>query len=139
MQTRMEWFWQMKKSYNAPGQRVILQLGIKQLFQEKLDINISARYTEEYDFYSGNQIGTATGKGSRGQVGPYIKNFDWGPLGGFTVFDLNAGYKLNSMINLNMNLTNLFDVKQLEFVGSPPIGRLIMFELKVQVPNKKAQ
>ena len=67
----------------------------------------------------------------------YIKNFDGGPLGGFTIIDLSAGYKLNNMINLNMGITNLFNAKQLEFVGSPYIGRLISLELKVHVPNKK--
>jgi len=39
------------------------------------------------------------------------------------------------MINLNMGITNLLNAKQLEFVGSPYIGRLISFELKVHVPN----
>jgi len=58
-------------------------------------------------------------------------------LGGFTIIDLSAGYKLNNMINLNMGITNLFNANQLEFVGSPYIGRLISVELKVHVPNKK--
>ena len=49
--------------------------------------------------------------------------------------DFSAGYKLNQMIQLNMGITNLFDTEQIEFVGSPSIGRLIMFELKVHVPN----
>ena len=71
--------------------------------------------------------------GSR--VGPYIKNFDWGPLGGFTTIDLSAGYRPNQMIRLNMGITNLFNAKQLEFVGSPYIGRLISVELKIHVPN----
>ena len=90
-------------------------------------------------FFSQYQIGTKKGKGSRGQVGPYTKNFDWGPLGGFTVFDLNASYRINEMIVLNLNVTNLFNVQQREFVGSPPIGRLIMFEIKLHVPNSNKQ
>lgn len=126
-----------ERSYNAPKQRMIVQLAIKQLYQKKIDINIAARYTEEFNFYSGNQIGTKEGQGSRGQVGPYSKNFDWGPLGGFTVFDLNSSYMLNEMIALNLNITNLFNVRQREFVGSPSIGRLIMVELKVHLPNRK--
>jgi iron complex outermembrane receptor protein len=104
---------------------------------------------QQYDFYSGVQIGTEAGQGKRGIVyggiGPngqpryYPKNFDWGPLGGFTTIDLSAGYKINQMVQLNMGITNLFDTDQIEFVGSPSIGRLIMFELKVHVPNKKDQ
>ena len=126
-----------EKSYNAPKQRMIVQLGIKRLYQKKIDLNISVRYTEQYDFYSGNQIGTKEGEGSRGQVGPYTKNFDWGPLGGFAVFDLNSSYKINEMVVLNLNVTNLFNVQQREFVGSPPIGRLIMLELKIHMPKIK--
>jgi hypothetical protein len=57
------------------------------------------RFTEQYDFYSGNQIGNAAGEGNRGIVyrgnlPPILKNFDWRPLGGFAIIDLNAGYKL---------------------------------------------
>ena len=65
------------------------------------------------------------------------KNFDWGPLGGFTTFDFSARYKINEMISAGMNITNLFDTEQREYAGSSLIGRLIMFELKVHVPNKK--
>ena len=93
-------------------------------------------------FYSGNQISTAAGEGKRGYVqGPnsvrYLKNFDWGALGGYTIIDLGAGYRINPMMSVGMNLTNLFDTKQREFAGSPTIGRLIVFELKLHVPNKK--
>jgi len=33
-----------------------------------------------------------------------------------------------------MGVTNFFNTKQIEFVGSPSIGRLISVELKVHVP-----
>lgn len=126
-----------EKSLNAPNHRGLVLLSFQNLYKKKLFINLSARYVEQHNFYSGSQIGTQGGEGKRGSVGPYIKNFDWGPLGGFTTFDLSAGFKLNDMINLNMGITNLFNAKQLEFVGSPPISRLMMFELKVHVPNRK--
>ena len=109
-------------------------------------INLSARFVQQYDFYSGSQISTAAGEGSRGFVvvkggKRQNKNFDWGPLGGFTTFDFNAGYKINEMISAGMSITNLFDTEQREYAGSSLIGRLIMFELKVHVPNsgKKMQ
>jgi len=135
-------------SVNASKNKVVAILGLQNLCKQKMFVNISARFTEQYDFYTGNHIGTEAGKGKRGKVywgdDPvtkqpryYIKNFDWGPLGGFTIIDLSAGYKVNNMINLNMGITNLFNAKQLEFVGSPYIGRLISVELKIHVPNKK--
>jgi iron complex outermembrane receptor protein len=119
---------------------------LENLCKQRLFINVSARIVQQYEFYSGIQIGTEAGEGKRGKVyggiDPnngqpryYPKNFDWGPLGGFATIDFSAGYKLNQMIQLNMGITNLFDTEQIEFVGSPSIGRLIMFELKVHVPN----
>jgi iron complex outermembrane receptor protein len=119
-------------------------LNFQNLCKEKLFINLSARFVEQYDFYSGSQIGTAAGNGSRGKIDrpglpPLLKIFNHGPLGGFTTIDLNAGYKLNKMVGVNMGITNLFDTKQIEFVGSPSIGRLISVEVKVHVPNGSKQ
>jgi outer membrane receptor protein involved in Fe transport len=134
-------------SLNAPNHRGMAILNFQNLCKQKLFVSVATRIVQQYDFYSGSQIGTEAGKGKRGKVyggkAPngqdryYLKNFDWGPLGGFTTVDLTAGYRVNQMIQLNMGITNLFDTEQIEFVGSPSIGRLIMFELKVHVPNKK--
>ena len=134
-------------SLNAPNHRGLINLSLENLCKQRLFINVSARIVQQYDFYSGVQIGTEAGEGKRGKVyggiAPngqtrnYLKDFDWGPLGGFTTIDLSAGYRLNQFLQLNMGITNLFDTEQIEFVGSPSIGRLINFELKVHVPNKK--
>jgi len=136
-------------SLNAPNHRGLINLSLENLCKQRLFINVSARIVQQYEFYSGVQIGTEAGEGKRGKVyggiDPngqpryYPKNFDWGPLGGFATIDLSAGYKLNQMIQLNMGITNLFDTEQIEFVGSPSIGRLIMFELKVHVPNSSKE
>ena len=133
-------------SLNAPNNRGVAVLSFQNLCNQRMFINVAARFVQQYDFYSGNQIGTEAGEGKRGKVfwgynamnqpKYYFKNFDWGPLGGFTTIDLSAGYGFNEMISVNMGITNLFNAKQIEFVGSPSIGRLIMFELKVHVPNK---
>ena len=134
-----------ERSLNAASNRAQVILNFQDLCKQKLFVSISARYVEQFDFYSGNQVSTAAGEGRRGVVivrnpvtgrlVPSYRNFDWGPLGGFTTIDLSAGYKINSTMSAAMNITNLFDTKQREYVGSPLIGRLIMFELKVHVPN----
>lgn len=131
-----------EKCLNAPKHRGLVALSFQNLCKEKLFINLSARYVEQYDFYSASQIGTAKGKGKRGTIErpgqpPLLKNFDWGPLGGFTTVDVSAGYKFSKTVSVGMGITNLFNTRQIEFVGSPSIGRLIMFELKVQVPQKE--
>ncbi|MBP6687238.1 MAG: TonB-dependent receptor [Lacibacter sp.] len=133
-----------EKSLNAPQNRGVVILNIQNLAKERLFIMLSARFVEQYDFYSGAQIGTAAGYGKRGAIerpgqAPIIKNYDWGPLGGFTTIDLSAGYKLNQMVSVNLGVTNLFNTRQIEFVGSPSIGRLIMAEVKVNVPDGKQQ
>lgn len=134
-----------ERSLNAAPHRAVVILSVQNLLKQKVFATLSARYTSAYDFYSGNQISTAAGEGKRGVIpagiGPnglprrYLKNFDWGPLGGYTVFDIAAGYRFNSTLSAAMNITNVFNAAQREFAGSPVIRRLIMFELRVQVPN----
>ena len=129
-----------ERSLNAPTHRGNLILNLDNLHKEKLSLSISARFVESYDFYSASQIGTASGKGKRGVVErpgqpPIRKNFDWGPLGGFTTIDLRGSYKLNEMVRFNLGITNLLDTDQVEFVASPSIGRLYMAEVKLSIPQ----
>ena len=135
-----------ERSLNTPEHRGLIGLNFQELFKKKMYINISTRIVQQYDYYGGQAIGTEAGKGTRGRVlwvnirGDslyYLKNFNWGPLGGFISIDLNAGYRINQMLSLNMGITNVLNTRQMEAVGAPSIGRLIMFELKVHVPNKK--
>ncbi len=135
-------------SLNAPKHRGAILLNFQNLCKEKMFVNLSTRLVQQYEFYSANQIGTVAGEGSRGKVfggiNPengqpryYLKNFDHGPLGGFTTVDLSVGYRINKMTSVNIGVTNLFDTKQIEFVGSPSISRLISFEIKVHLPQDK--
>jgi iron complex outermembrane receptor protein len=135
-----------ERSLNAPTNRLASTLSFQNLCKGKLFINLSGRWVKQYDLYSGNQIATAAGAGKRGVVyggiNPlnnlprnYVKNFDWGALGGFTTVDISFGMKMNSMVSLGAGVSNLFNVDQKEFVGSPSIGRLFSFELKAHIPN----
>jgi len=135
-----------ERSLNAAKNRLASTLSFLDLAKGKLFINLSVRWVEQYDLYSGNQISTAAGKGKRGlvygginplnnQPRNYVKNFDWGALGGFTTVDISAGYKLNSMLSIGGGISNLFNTDQREFVGSPSIGRLYSVEIKAHIPN----
>lgn len=137
-----------ERSLNAPANRFSTTLSFQNMAKGKMFLNISMRWVESYDLYSGNQIGTKVGAGSRGVVyggiNPlnslprnYVKNFNWGALGGFTTFDISTGVKLNSQLSIGAGISNVFNVKQLEFVGSPSIGRLFSVELKAHIPNSK--
>jgi outer membrane receptor for ferrienterochelin and colicins len=88
-----------EKSLNAPGNRAVGVLGLQNLCKTRLFLNLSARYVEQYEFYSGNQIGTIAGMGKRGKIEipgkpPLLKNFNWGPLGDFITVDLEVGLSL---------------------------------------------
>jgi outer membrane receptor for ferrienterochelin and colicins len=137
-----------ERSLNAPKNRLAAILSFQNLAKGKLFVNLSARWVEKYDLYSGSQIGTSAGEGKRGAVygginplnnlpRTYLKNFDHGALGGFTSIDISTGYKFNQMLSLGASVSNVFDGTQREFVGSPSIGRLYSIELRAFIPNKK--
>ena len=100
-----------ERSLNAAANRFSSTLSFQNMAKGKMFLNISMRWVESYDLYSGNQIGTKVGAGSRGVVyggiNPltnlprnYVKNFNWGALGGFTTFDISTGVKLNSQLSI---------------------------------------
>jgi outer membrane receptor for ferrienterochelin and colicins len=130
-------------SLNAPRNRGLLTLQFERIMDKNWYATVSARMVEQYDFYSGAQIGTSEGRGKRGIVPAgvdangnprnYLKNFDYGALGGFTTIDLSTGYDLNEKMRINLGITNLLDTRQVEFVSSPSIGRLIMVEVRISV------
>jgi outer membrane receptor for ferrienterochelin and colicins len=135
-----------EKSLNTPKNRLATTLSFQNLLDKKLFINLSMRAVQKFDFYSGSQIATEAGAGKRGVVTAtlpngtvvnYLKNFDYGPLGGFTTFDISTGYALSKTFTVGAAMSNIFNVKQREFVGSPLIGRLYSIELKAHIPYKK--
>jgi len=137
-----------EKSLNAPRNRGLLALQFENILRKKWHARVAARFVEQYDFYSGSQIGTEAGKGNWGVVYGglhpvtglpryYSKNFDYGPLGGFVTIDLTTGYSFNDNLTFNISITNLLNTEQVEFVASPSISRLIMCELRLHLPTKR--
>ncbi|THD66720.1 TonB-dependent receptor [Robertkochia marina] len=116
-----------EKSLNAPNHRGMAILTVEDLLKKRLNLSFGARIVEKYDFYSGNQQGSEAGAGSRIPPG----NYNYGPLGGFTTFNLFTQYDWSEALSFNFNITNLFNTRQIEFVGSPSIGRLAMVSIKI--------
>ncbi len=50
-----------ERSLNAPRNRIVLNIGFQNLLNKKLYANITIRWVEAFNFYSGNQIGDDTG------------------------------------------------------------------------------
>lgn len=120
-----------ERSLNAPKQRGFAKLSFQHLCKGKLYFNISARIVQRYDFYSGNQNGTKQGEGT------WVINYDWGPLGGFTSFDMNTGYQIKKNITWSLGISNLFNSKQVEMTASPSIARLIVMQVRIHLPHIK--
>ncbi|QYA26128.1 TonB-dependent receptor [Gramella sp. MT6] len=118
---------QDEKSINAPNHRAVAQLTVDELLKDRLSLSLGTRIIQQYDFYSGNQIGSSDGAGTRTPP----KNFNYGPLGGFTTFNFGAEYLYSKNVVLNFNMTNIFNTRQIEFIGAPSIGRLAMASIKI--------
>lgn len=116
-----------EKSINAPNHKGMAQLAFQNLCKNRLSFLISSRMVKQYDFYSGNQVGSEQGAGTR--IPP--TNFNRGALGGFTTFDLTTVYQWSKKVSFNFNITNMFNTSQIEFVGSPSIGRLVMASITI--------
>ncbi|RIA09708.1 iron complex outermembrane receptor protein [Flavobacteriaceae bacterium MAR_2010_72] len=116
-----------EKSINVPNHRGVAMLTIQNLCKDRLELSFGARVVQKYDFYSGSQVGSAEGKGTRTPP----TNFNYGPLGGFSTFEISSDYRWSKTVAFNFNMTNIFNTKQIEFVGAPSIGRLAMAGIKV--------
>lgn len=116
-----------EKSINAPNHRGSARITVENLLKERLALSLGTRIVQQYDFYSGNQVGSSTGAGTRTPP----KNFNYGPLGGFATVNFDLAYRWSRNVMFNFNMSNLFNSKQIEFVGSPSIGRLAMASIRV--------
>ena len=118
---------QDEESINAPNHRGLASISVTDLLKNRLTLSLGARFVQEYDFFSGAQVGSADGAGTRTPP----KNFNYGPLGGFTTFNFDLHYRWNRNVMFSFNISNLFNSNQIEFPGSPSIGRLAMASLRV--------
>jgi iron complex outermembrane receptor protein len=116
-----------EESINAPNHRGMASVRLTDLLKKRLALSLGARIVQQYDFYSGNQVGSAAGEGTRTPP----NNFNYGPLGGFTTFNFDVSYRWNRNVMVNFNMSNIFNSKQIEFVGAPSIGRLAMASIQV--------
>ena len=111
--------------FNTAERKWHLGIEGKDIGTEGLDLSVKARHVDEYDFVSGSWSAT---EARRANANPYYT--DNGPLGGFTLVDLNAAYPVNEDISLVLNIDNLFDTEAFQMVGSPSTARLAILEVK---------
>lgn len=101
--------------------------------------SIFSRWVQQYNYFSSFQIASETLPGYTYRGVPIVENarsgdsYNYGPLGGFTTFDLNFGYKVNKTLTLSFAATNLFNTEMREFTASPPTGGLYLLEAKIHL------
>jgi len=98
--------------------------------------SIFGRWVEAYDFFSGINVAASTNRNITWGGSPVVENarvgssWNYGPLGGFVNFDVTAGYSFTKQITLTAAVTNLFNTREQQFVGSPFISRLVSVQLQ---------
>lgn len=123
---------------NAPNHKANLNISYR---GDKFFGSLFTRWVEEYDYFSSFQIASRSYPDLTYRGVPIVENarsadaFNYGPLGGFVTFDLSMGYHINDIFTISGTASNLFDTEQREFTAAPPTGRLIAFELKVNLPE----
>lgn len=96
---------------NAPANKATLGMAYREQ-PTGLTVDVRGRWIEGFPMNSGEFIG-------------YVDSY--------TLADATVAYRLPFADNtiLSLNVQNLFDDKHQEFVGAPPIGRLVLTQLQV--------
>lgn len=118
---------------NAPKHKANLSLNYS---GNKFYGSAFARWVQEYNYFSSFQIASETLPGYTYRGVPIVENsrsgdsWNYGPLGGFVSFDLNAGYRFSKLFSVGVAITNLFNEDLREFTAAPPTRGLYLLETK---------
>ncbi len=69
----------------------------------------------------------------------YVPTFKWaagifrGDILVYTLVNLNAPYRINSILEFGLNVTNLFDRKHYQIFGGSFIGRRAIFSMTATI------
>ena len=120
-------FQQGRLFFNAPKNKGFIGLSKDDFLIKNLWAQLTANYTEEFDFVSGYHV--ATKNPSFTSLSPNSIYDNKGPIGGGWIFDLHLQYKLNDRVRFKIQLNNLLDQDGPRVVGTPPTRRNAIFEV----------
>ncbi|TXB62768.1 TonB-dependent receptor [Phaeodactylibacter luteus] len=109
----------------------------------KFSAGVFGRWVQAYDYFSSFQIASQTHEGLLWRGRPIVENarstdaFNYGPLGGFTTFDLNLGYQINERYQVNLSAVNVFNQEIREFTAAAPTKGIYTVEFRVNLAPKK--
>lgn len=122
---------------NAPNNKANAAINYR---GERFNATVFSRWVQAYNYFSSFQIASETIPGETYRGVPIVEDarsadaYNYGPLGDFVTFDINAGYKFSDALTINAQVTNLFDTEMREFTAAPPTGRLFNIEVLVNLP-----
>ena len=120
-------FQQGRLFFNAPKNKGFIGLSKDDFIIKNLWAQLTANYTEEFDFVSGYHV--ATKNPSFTSLSPNSIYENKGPIGGGWIFDLHLQYKVNERLRVKLQLNNLLDKDGPRVVGTPPTRRNMIFEI----------
>ena len=120
-------FQQGRLFFNAPKNKGFIGLSKDDFIIKNLWAQLTANYTEEFDFVSGYHV--ATKNPSFTSLSPNSIYENKGPIGGGWIFDLHLQYKVNDRLRVKVQLNNLLDKDGPRVVGTPPTRRNMIFEI----------
>ena len=115
-----------KLFFNAPTKKGFFALSFDGILSKKLWAQLSANYTEKFDFVSGYHV--ATNNRDLASLSPNKIYENKGPIGGGWIFDLHLEYTFNNWVRIKIQLNNILDQDGPRVVGTPPLKRNAIFE-----------
>jgi iron complex outermembrane receptor protein len=111
---------------NAPTQKATLTAAYDNGDGNGLNAEVRMRYTNGFTVNTGVYIGTLCLGGTQGALAE-------GCVKEYTLFDLNAGYRLPGNLRhttLQLSVTNLLNESYRPFPGTPNLGRMVLARVK---------
>ncbi len=106
--------------------------------------SLFGRWVQAYDYFSSFQIASRSHPELTYRGSPIIEDarstdsYNYGPLGGFTTFDLSVGYRFSEKVTLSAAANNLFNTELREFTASAPTRGLYTLELRFNLPPRRS-
>ena len=113
--------------FNAPRNKGFISFSKDNLFDKNLWVQLTANFSEEFDFVSGYHV--ATKDKNIFSLSPNSIYENRGPIAGGIVVDIHIQYVFNNRLKTKLQLNNLFDQDGPRVVGTPPTRRNGIIEL----------
>ena len=113
--------------FNAPRNKGFISFSKDNLFDKNLWVQLTANFSEEFDFVSGYHVGTENRNTS--SLSPNLIYSNEGALGGNVLINLKFRYLFNNNISIRFMLNNITNKDGPRILGTPRIVRNYLFDV----------